>query len=155
MRFLGMPTHRIAGVAPLVVRVIVGVIMIDHGLTKLVNGIPQFGTVTLVPLGVPYPDAMAYVVTITEIVGGVLLVVGMLSRLAALALLIEMATTLTLVKSHVGLIAPATRGAGAELDLALAAGFLTVFLAGPGVLSLDSLLKIERWARRDSPATAA
>lgn len=154
MRFLGMPTHRIAGVAPLLVRVIVGVIMIFHGLGKLTNGIGKFGTVTLVPLGVPYPDVMAYVVTSTEIVGGLLLVVGLLSRLAALALLIEMATTLTLVKSHVGLIAPAARGAGAELDLALVAGFLTVLLAGPGVLSLDSLLKIERWARRDSPAIA-
>lgn len=154
MRFLGMPTDRLGGVVPLVVRVIVGVIMTAHGLQKLNAGIPKFGTVTLVPLGVPYADVMAYVVTFTELAGGVLLIVGLLSRLAALALLIEIATTLTLVKSHVGLIAPPARGAGAELDLALLAGFLTILLAGPGLVSLDGLLGVERRARRQGLASA-
>jgi putative oxidoreductase len=148
MRFLGMPTHRLGGVVPVVVRLIVGVIMAAHGLQKLNAGIPKFATVTLVPLGIPYADVMAYVVTLTELIGGVLLVVGLLSRLSALALLIELATTLTLVKSHVGLIAPPARGAGAELDLALLAGLVTILLAGPGILSLDYLLRVERRARQ-------
>ncbi len=148
MRFLGMPTDRLGRVAPLLVRLIVGGIMTAHGWQKLNAGIPKFGTATLVPLGVPYPDVMAYVVTYTELIGGVLLIVGLLSRLAALALLIELVTTISLVKVNVGLIAPAARGAGAELDLALIAGFLTILLAGPGLLALDGLLRIERSPRR-------
>jgi putative oxidoreductase len=146
MRFLGMPTDRLGGAATVIVRIVVGVIMTAHGLQKLNEGIPKFGSTTLVPLGVPYADVMAYVVTYTELIAGALLVVGLLSRLAALALLIELATTITLVKSHVGLIAPPAHGAGAELDLALAVGLLTILLAGPGLLSIDGLLRVERRA---------
>jgi uncharacterized membrane protein YphA (DoxX/SURF4 family) len=48
-----------------------------------------------------------------------------------------------LVKVNVGLIAPAQQGAGAELDLALIAGFLVILFAGPGSVSLDRMLGIE------------
>jgi putative oxidoreductase len=144
MRLLGLPTDRLAGAGPVVVRLIVGVIMTAHGLQKLNLGPAKFGAATLVPLGVPYADVMAYVVTFTELAGGILLVVGLLSRLAALALLIELVTTIVLVKSHVGLIAPPARGAGAELDLALIAGLLVILLAGPGRASIDHMLGIER-----------
>jgi putative oxidoreductase len=150
MRFLGLPTDRLAGVVPLFVRLIAGPIMTAHGLQKLNEGIPKFTTTTLVPLGVPYVDVMGYVVTFTELVGGVLLVVGLLSRLAGLALLVEMATTISMVKVQVGLIAAAGHGAGAELDLAIAAGLLTILFAGPGLVSLDYLLRVERRARRAS-----
>ena len=150
MRLLGLPTDRLAGLGPIAIRLIVGVIMTAHGLQKLNLGPAKFGTVTLVPLGVPYADVMAYVVTGTELAGGALLVAGLLSRLAALALLVELGTTLYLVKMHVGLIAPAGGGAGAELDLALIAGLLTIFVAGPGRASLDYALRIERRARAAS-----
>jgi putative oxidoreductase len=48
-----------------------------------------------------------------------------------------------LVKINVGLIAPPQQGAGAELDLALIAGFLVILFAGPGSVSLDRALGIE------------
>jgi putative oxidoreductase len=154
MRFLGAPTDRLIGIAPVFVRQIVGSIMLAHGLQKLSQGPATFGATFLQPRGVPYADVMAYVVTYTELTAGALLIVGLLSRLAALALLIELATAITLVKSHVGLIAPPASGAGAELDLALVAGFLTILLLGPGTLSLDYLLRVERRGRRRDPATA-
>ena len=69
---------------------------------------------------------------------------GLLSRLAALALTIDLVVAIFLVKINVGLIAPQGGGAGAELDLALIAGFLAILLAGPGRLSLDYLVGIER-----------
>ena len=50
-----------------------------------------------------------------------------------------------LVKVNVGLIAPSDApGVGAELDLALIAGLLVIPLAGPGKLSLDYALGVER-----------
>jgi putative oxidoreductase len=82
---------------------------------------------------------MGYVVTFVELIGGVLLIVGLLSRLAALLLTIDL-----VVKVNVGLIAPQGGGAGTELDLALIAGFLVVLLSGPGKPSLDYLLGLER-----------
>jgi uncharacterized membrane protein YphA (DoxX/SURF4 family) len=75
--------------------------------------------------------------------------IGLLSRLAALALTINLVVATLLVKVNVGLIAPPGSGTGAELDLALIAGFLVVLLAGPGKLSLDYVLGIER----EEPAT--
>jgi len=56
------------------------------------------------------------------------------------------------VKINVGLIAPLGSGTGAELDLALIAGFLVVLLAGPGKLSLDYALGIERKAAEEPAA---
>jgi putative oxidoreductase len=139
----------LAGLAPFVLRVVVGVIMFAHGLMKLQNGPAGFGK-NLAELGVPAPALMGYVVTFTELVGGILLVIGLLSRLAALALTIDLVVAVFLVKINVGLIAPRGGGAGAELDLALIAAFLAILLAGPGRLSLDGLVGIDRgdWAPR-------
>jgi putative oxidoreductase len=110
-----------AALAPLVVRLIVGVIMFAHGLMKLQRRPAMFGE-GLAEMGVPAPGFMAYVVTFTELVGGALLVLGLLSRFAALALTIDLIVAILLVKLEVGLIAPRGGGSGAELDLALIAG---------------------------------
>ena len=148
------PANRLAGLASLVVRLIAGFIMAAHGLQKLVQGPAGFGEV-LAGLGVPLPTIMAYVVTFVELAGGILLILGLLSRLAAALLTINLIVAISLVKVNVGLIAPPQSGAGAELDLALIAGFLVVLLMGPGGISLDYLFGIERGGRRDArPASA-
>jgi putative oxidoreductase len=138
------PLNRLAEFAPLVVRVIVGVIMSAHGWQKLMGGPANFAE-PLTQLGVPLPGLMAWVVTLVELVGGILLIVGLFSRLVALLLTIEFIVAILTVKIHVGLIAPPNSAyPGAELDLALIAGFLVVLLTGPGRISLDHVLGIER-----------
>ncbi len=144
MRTLALsPLDRLAGLAPLVVRLIVGTIMAAHGWQKLVGGPANFGQF-LAELGVPLPILMGFVVTFVELVGGILLIVGLFSRLAALLLTINLAVAILLVKVNVGLIAPPQAGAGAELDLALIAGFVVILLAGPGGLSLDHAFGLDR-----------
>ena len=144
MRFLGLPFLRaIGGATPLIVRVIVGVIMAWHGWQKLDGGPANFGNGLLDGLGIPFPVFMGWVVTLLELVGGVMLVIGLLSRLVALLLTINLAVAIALVKVDVGLIAPQGGGVGAELDLALIAGFLVVLLLGPGRPSVDHVLGIE------------
>jgi putative oxidoreductase len=88
---------------------------------------------------------MGYIVTFTEVIGGILLIVGLLSRLVALLLTINLGIATLLVNVHVGLLS-STEGVGAELPLALIAGVLAILLAGPGRLSLDYLLGVEREA---------
>ncbi len=153
MRTLGLaPIARLAPLAPLVVRVIVGVIMAAHGLQKLQAGPANFGQ-GLANLGVPLPVFMAYVVTLSELIGGILLIIGLLSRLAALILTIDLVAAILLVKINVGLIAPQGSGTtGAELDLALIAGFLVILLAGPGRLSVDHALGYEGDVVQEEPA---
>ena len=138
------PLAQFAGFAPLILRVMAGIVMAAHGWQKLVEfGPANFGRQALGNLGVPLPVFFGYVVTFVELIGGILLIVGLLSRLAALILAIEMVFTTLLVKVHVGFIAPQGSGAGAELDLLLLAAFLTILLVGPGRLALDELLGTE------------
>ncbi len=144
MRALALsPLGRLAELAPLAARLIVGVIMAAHGLQKLVTGPGNFGKF-LAQLGVPLPTLMGYVVTLVELGGGILLIIGLLSRLAALLLTIDLVVAILLVKTQVGFLSPQCGGACAELDLALIAGLLVILFAGPGKLSLDHALGLER-----------
>lgn len=154
MRTLALsPLARLAEVAPLAVRVIVGVIMTAHGLQKLAAGPGNFGSF-LAQLGVPLPTLTGYVVVFVELVGGILLIVGLFSRLAALLLTINLAVATVLVKTSVGFLSPEGGGAGAELDLALIAGFLSILFAGPGALSLDRALGLDRAVAEERSAGA-
>ena len=81
-------------------------------------------------------------VTFVELIGGILLIIGLFSRLAALLLTIDLVVAILLVKVNVGFLSGGG-GTGAELDLALIAGFLVVLLAGPGKLSVDRALGLE------------
>jgi putative oxidoreductase len=141
----------LADLGLLIGRLLVGFVMAAHGYQKVFDiGPAAFGTSTLDPLGVPMPEAMGYLVALTELVGGVLLMAGLLTRLAAFALIVDLAFAIVLVKSKAPLIvAPDQPGAGLELDLALIAGFAVALLAGPGRASLDRALGIDaRWGRR-------
>lgn len=144
MRTLSLsPLSRLATLAPLAVRVIAGIIMFAHGLQKLIQvGPGNFGGQVLAGLGVPLPVFMGYVVTLVELVGGLLLIVGLFSRLAALLLTIDLVVAILLVKVNVGFLSGSS-GTGAELDLALIAGFLVILFAGPGRLSVDHALGLE------------
>ena len=137
-------TDRLAPWAPTVLRLTLGVIMAFHGYQKLTGMTPAgFGNGMLDGLGVPAPVAVAWVVTLVELVGGIALIVGAGTRVAALANGVVMLGAILLVKSDVGLIAPQGAGAGAELDLALLALAVGVLLLGPGRLSVDEALGVE------------
>jgi putative oxidoreductase len=153
MRTLNLsPLARLAGLAPLAVRLIVGSIMFAHGLQKLQGGPGNFAQ-GLAGMGVPLPVLMAYVVTFVEVVGGLLLIVGLLSRLSALLLTINLTVAVLLVKTGVGFLSPQGGGVGAELDLALIAGLLVILFAGPGRLSVDHALGLEPDVVAEDPSS--
>jgi putative oxidoreductase len=133
----------LSGLGLLVLRGVVGVVMAYHGWEKVTGGVENFAGF-LESLSVPFPGLMAYVVTGLELGGGILLAVGLLTRLWGLLIAIEMVFTTILVKVDLGLIAPET--AGAELDLLILAGCLMLVLIGPGAISLDRALGLERSA---------
>ena len=143
MHTLGLPAlHRLAPAAPVIARVVVGVIMAAHGWDKLQDGPAGFGQGLLAGLGIPAPEVVAWIVTVIELGGGIALIVGALSRLAALANVGVLIGAIVTVKAEAGLIAE--EGVGYELDLALIAGLLVVALLGPGRPSIDHALGIER-----------
>jgi putative oxidoreductase len=135
---------RLAGLAPVVVRVIVGFLMFAHGVDKLsggVAGIAGFGEF-LSSAGLPAGLLLAWFVTLLELVGGAMLILGLLSRVIAALMTVELLVAIALVTGQVGLIS-GEQGVGYERDLAYIAGFLVVLLLGPGRPSLDHLLGFE------------
>lgn len=86
---------------------------------------------------------------VLEFGAGVLLVIGLLTRVAAALLGVEMVFTgfvLKLFVFHTGVLGPNMEG-GAELDFLYLAVFIVIFVAGPGRMALDSVLGLEKAGR--------
>lgn len=132
--------NRLAPFAATVLRLAMGVVFIAHGWQKLDNGVSGFAGF-LSSLNIPAPEVMAWVVTILEIGGGILLVAGLGTRLVALALAALMVGTIIMVKAEAGLIGE--QGVGAEIDLMLLAGGVALALLGPGAASVDRAIGLE------------
>jgi putative oxidoreductase len=132
---------KLAGAAPVVVRVIVGSMMFAHGVDKIGGGPTNFGRFLDAELGLPAGVALGWVVTFLELIGGAMLVVGLLSRFVAALLTVELIGATVLVTWSNGLIG--SEGVGFERDLAYISGFLAVLFLGPGKPSIDHALGIE------------
>lgn len=119
---------------PLLVRLFVGYFFFETGLGKVRN-LAAF-VERLQEWGIPFPAVSAAVSAYTELLGGALLVLGLLTRLASIPLLLNMLVATLTVKMR--------KVAGlddfVELDEPLyALSFLWLFLSGPGPVSLDRL----------------
>jgi len=129
--------------AALLLRVAVGVIFAYHGYQKLDGGVSNFAGF-VESESIPLPEITAWAVTLLELGGGILLAIGLGTRLWALLLGVQMIGTTLLVKLDVGLIAPPeTGGIGAEIDLALLAGCAALVFLGPGRYSVDAGVGLE------------
>ncbi len=117
----------------LVMRLVLGVIMVAHGWPKLMN-ISKFASGPLAHIGVP--GWMAYLVVTAEVVGGALLVLGLLTPFAALAVSIDMTVAILKVHLRNGL----TGQGGYEFPLVLLSVAFALIFFGAGPLSLDRRL---------------
>jgi putative oxidoreductase len=124
---------RLHPLALLALRFALGAIMIAHGAQKAFGGMPRFMGI-LQNMGIP--PIMAYLVVAAEVGGGILLVVGLLTRLAALSIVVDMAVAIAKVHWKNGLL---NAGGKVGYELPLACGiiaFALIFL-GAGPISLD------------------
>lgn len=127
--------------APLVLRVVLGGLFIWHGIDKFDVGISMIEDMFQM-WGVPAPGVTAPLTAVVEIVAGVMLVLGLGTRVAAMVLSVVMVGALVYVKQDLGVISSAPMP-GAELDLAMLAGLVAILVIGPGRASLDDRLGIE------------
>ena len=109
----------------------IGVIFIVHGIGKFNPGFADF----LSNIGLP-PE-MQIPIALAELVPGILLVLGVLSRLSASLLCIIMLGAIFHVKGAQSL----TGDGGVELDLILLASSLVIMIVGPGRISLSHIIK--------------
>jgi putative oxidoreductase len=137
-----------------VLRMCVGAVFLGHGAQKLFGmwGGPGLDGTTgmLTALGVPYPYPMAVALAVTEFAGGILLVLGGLTRWAALALAVDMAVAIWKVHYPNGffLSDQAARGGGIEYTMVLLGALICLMLTGPGGLSID------QWRSQSAEAAA-
>lgn len=129
MRFL----DRLQPLALLVLRIVLGVIMIAHGKQKIFGGMERH-VQSVIHIGMP--GWMAYLSAGAEFFGGILVLVGLITRFASLAICINMCVAIAGVHWKNGLIG----NGGYQFPLTLAAiAFALIFLGG-GPIGLDSVV---------------
>lgn len=122
--------------ALLLLRVAPGAVLFAHGAQKLfVYGLEGV-TGSFAQMGMPLPGVLAPVVAFVELLGGAALVLGLLTRWAAVALAIDMLVAMVVVHLPNGFFLPS----GIEFTLVLAAATLALAITGAGSYSLDALL---------------
>lgn len=116
----------------LVLRLVLGVIMIVHGYHKVFGGMQHFEQMLH---GVGIPPWMAYLAAAAEFGGGILIALGFLTRLAALAILIDMTVAIFKVHLHNGMTGPG----GYEFPLSLAVIAFALIFFGAGPIAIDAV----------------
>jgi putative oxidoreductase len=140
------PTAREREIGLTILRIAVGVIFVAHGAQKLfLLGIPAIAT-GFAQNGIPMASFMAPFITFVELMGGIALVAGLLTRLAALGIAFTMLGAMSFVHITGGFFLPT----GIEYTLALLSASIALILMGPGSFSLDA-----RLARRSTTAPSA
>tara|TARA_R100000734_G_C3302329_1_gene92866 strand:+ start:121 stop:513 length:393 start_codon:yes stop_codon:yes gene_type:complete len=111
------------------------VLLIHHGFEKL-NDIENFADAFVRPLHLPFPIFLSYIAAFSEIAGSWALIVGLGARLGALSIV----GTMSIAIYH----AIMTSGFNIYLLELLGlywGGALCVLLCGPGMFSVDHLIK--------------
>ena len=131
-------------VALLLLRLVVGVVFICHGAQKVfgVFGGPGMAGFTgmLEQMGIPYAALAAWAAALAELVGGGLLLIGLLTRLAAIPPLANMLVAAAVVHRN----AFDAQQNGMEYAVTLAVVLVALILTGAGRFSADALFRRRR-----------
>lgn len=131
------PTLVNAGLTAL--RVMVGVIFVAHGWTKLAD-MPAWQA-QMQSMGFPAVEVLSWLAMLAEFGGGILLVLGLLTPLAALATAANMFVAVFYVHLGNGLYA---QNNGWEYPLTLGLVSLYFVFRGAGPLSVDAIIRSRR-----------
>jgi putative oxidoreductase len=127
--------ERLRPAASLIGRLVLGSVMLAHGWMKVVpRGSLYSFAHAVARMGMPY--WLGYVAAFTEFFGGIVLILGVLTSIAAIGVAIDMSVAILKVHLHHGL----TRPGGFEFPLSLLALALLLLADGPGYLALDRAL---------------
>ncbi|HUL50817.1 MAG TPA: DoxX family protein [Gemmatimonadales bacterium] len=132
--------------APLPLRLMLGFAFLYHGLPKLLSGHQQ--TVAMFQgIGLPAPAAMAWIIGLVEVLGGIALLLGAFTTITSIILILHQLGAM--YKVHLGAgynfvhvtgmspTGPIFGVPGYEVNLLFIAGLLTLAIGGAGAASVD------------------
>ena len=122
--------------AALVLRLVLGGLMVLHGLPKMKNLKQPAAWVS--STGWTWAAGFAYAFSLLEFLGGFALILGLLTQLVALLFVVEMIATTIFSRAKLG----KKLMGGWETDVLYLVGALALFLLGAGAWSLDALLRL-------------
>ena len=131
----GRVAQHLLWLAPLFARITVGWVFLWTGWGKL-NALPRM-IENFREWGIPYPEILTPFVSGVEFVGGILLLLGFLTRIAAVPLIVVM--VVAVISAKLGEIDSLETLLGFE-EVSYLALFLWLAIAGPGPVSIDYLL---------------
>lgn len=144
MHRLLTPTPARVNLALFILRVVTGIIMFMHGWQKVF----QYGfagvTQGFAGMGVPMPGIMGPFIALLELIGGIALIIGLLTPVFAALLAADMVGAILLVHLKNGFF---MQEQGYEFTLALLGACLALMLAGAGRYSVDGELAGRRPSR--------
>ena len=126
-------------IAHVLVRMIVGCVFLSEGIQKFLFS-DSLGVGRFIKIGIPAPEVMAPFVGVVEIACGLLVLVGLFTRLAAVPLIIDMLVAISTTKIPIlmekGFWAMAHE---ARTDWSMLLGSLFLLVVGAGRWSMDYL----------------
>lgn len=127
----------LSDIALLIARVSLGVILLAHGWQKFTEWTIAGTAQNFEAMGIPLPGISAPFAATAELVGGLLLIVGVLAPVVAALNIISLVGALFMVHLEAGIF---VSEGGFELVWALAAGLVVIALMGAGRFSVDHLI---------------
>ncbi|NIP57629.1 MAG: DoxX family protein [Gemmatimonadetes bacterium] len=124
------------GTGQLILRLAIGVIFLTHGLPKLLGGVGATGEF-FAQIGIPLAGLAAWLVTLLETFGGALLITGTLVTPIAALLSIHMLLGILLVHLSNGWYVLGPGQGGAEFNVLLIAGLISLMVTGKGSPALE------------------
>jgi uncharacterized membrane protein YphA (DoxX/SURF4 family) len=126
--------------AILAIRLLVGAVFLLEGIKKFIFP-EQWGAGRFTRIGIPAPHVMGLFVGTFEIVCGLLVVLGLWTRLAAVPLLCVISTAIVATKFPILLKSGFwSMEDAARTDYSMLMGLIFLLFAGSGTLSLDARL---------------
>lgn len=127
-----------------VLRVLLGVVFFPHGAQKLLGWFGGYGYHgTMGYFEKTMPAFLAFLVIFTEFFGALGLITGLLTRLSALAIGVEMIVAVLLVHVHNGFFMNWTgmqKGEGFEYHILVIAIAIALLIRGGGSFSIDGAI---------------
>jgi len=123
---------RLQPLALLILRLVLGAVMIGHGYGKVFGGLSHH-VHFVSSLGLP--GWLAYASAFAEFFGGILVIAGLFTRLASLAILVDLSVVILKVHWKNGFMS----NGGYEFPLAVAAIAFALIFFGAGPIAFDSI----------------